>query len=136
MPIFIETRPLMPALTLALLEETYAICRFPAGTRVELPSPDPFSLLVQAVEETTLVCPLEHIPAEAEIDADWRCFRILQNFDFSVPGILASVLDPLAKAGIGIFATSTFSTDYVLVKTSDADRAVEALRAAGHSLAD
>ena len=79
----------MPALTLALLEETYAICRFPAGTRAAMPSPGPFSLLVQAVEETTLVCPLGHAPAEAEIDAGWRCFRIAQSFDFAVPGILA-----------------------------------------------
>ena len=136
MPIFIEAKPLMPALTLALLEETYAICRFPAGTRAAMPSPGPFSLLVQAVEETTLVCPLGHAPAEAEIDAGWRCFRIAQSFDFSVPGILTSVLDPLAKAGIGIFATSTFSTDYVLVKAEDAERAAEALRAAGHRVID
>ena len=122
----------MPALTLALLEETYAICRFPAGTRAAMPSPGPFSLLVQAVEETTLVCPLGHAPAEAEIDAGWRCFRIVQSFDFAMPGILAAVLDPLAKASIGIFATSTFSTDYVLVKAEDSERAAEALRAAGH----
>ena len=122
----------MPALTLALLEDTYAICRFPAGTRAAMPSPGPFSLLVQAVEETTLVCPLDHAPAEAEIDAGWRCLRIAQSFDFGVPGILASVLDPLAKAGIGIFATSTFSTDYVLVKERDVDRAVGALQTAGH----
>ena len=122
----------MPALTLALLEDTYAICRFPAGARVSAPSPGPFSLLVQAMEETTLVCPLDHAPAEAEIDAGWRCLRIAQSFDFGVPGILASVLDPLAKAGIGIFATSTFSTDYVLVKERDVDRAVEALQTAGH----
>lgn len=88
--------------------------------------------MVQAVEETTLVCPLHQVPPEAETDAGWRCFRIMQNFDFGVPGILASVLEPLAKAGIGIFATSTFSTDYVLVKEQDVDRAVEALQAAGH----
>jgi len=86
----------MPALTLALLEDTYAICRFPAGARVSAPSPGPFSLLVQAMEETTLVGPLDHAPAEAEIDAGWRCLRIAQSFDFGVPGILASVLDPKA----------------------------------------
>jgi hypothetical protein len=122
----------MPGLTLSLLEETYAVCRFPAGTRVAAPSPGPLSLLVQATEETTLVCPQDEVPPGAEADAGWRCFRIVQSFDFSVPGILASVLDPLAKGGIGIFATSTFSTDYVLVKAGDADRAAQALRAAGH----
>ncbi|WP_114945026.1 ACT domain-containing protein [Microvirga calopogonii] len=122
----------MPALSLSLLKASYAICRFPAGSSVTAPSPGPFSLVVQAVEETTLVCPLDHVPSEAEIDAGWRCFRIEQSFDSSVPGILASVLAPLAGAGIGIFATSTFSTDYVLVKANDADKATEALRNAGH----
>jgi hypothetical protein len=124
----------MPTLTLSLLADPYAICRFPAGTPVGMPQPGDFTLLVQAVEETTLVCPLRQAPPEAEIDAGWRCFRIVQSFDFNVPGILASVLEPLAKAGIGIFATSTFSTDYVLVKEQDADRATGALRAAGHRI--
>lgn len=124
----------MPNLTLSLLAERYAVCRFPTGTPVRPPEPGAFSLLVQAVEETTLVCPLHQAPPEAETDAGWRCFRIMQNFDFAVPGILASVLGPLAKAGIGIFATSTFSTDYVLVKEQDTERAVEALRVAGHRI--
>jgi hypothetical protein len=124
----------MPALTLSLLAEPYAVCRFPSGTRVRSPEPGAFSLLVQAAEETTLVCPFHQVPPEAEVDAGWRCFRIMQNFDFGVPGILASVLDPLARAGIGIFATSTFSTDYVLVKEHDLERAADALRAAGHMM--
>ncbi len=126
----------MPALSLSLLPETYAVCRFPAGTPVAAPSPGSFSLLVQAAEETTVVCAASHAPEGAEVDSGWRCFRIDQSFDFSVPGILASVLRPLAEAGIGIFATSTFSTDYVLVKVEDADRAVGAMRAAGHRVAD
>ncbi|MEE1658188.1 ACT domain-containing protein [Microvirga sp. CF3062] len=124
----------MPTLTLSLLADPYAVCRFPTGTPVRSPEPGGFSLLVQAVEETTLVCPLHQVPSEAETDAGWRCLRIAQSFDFGVPGILSSVLEPLARAGIGIFATSTFSTDYVLVKEQDADRAVEALRAAGHRI--
>jgi hypothetical protein len=87
----------MPSLNLSLLKDFYAVCRFPTGTPVAAPSPGSFSLLVQATEETTLVCPLDLAPSEAEIDAGWRCFRIEQSFDFSVPGILASVLTPLAR---------------------------------------
>ena len=124
----------MPALNLSLLRETYAVCRLPPGIAVTPPAPGSFALLVHALEETTLVCPADKAPPEAEIDAGWRCFRILQNFDFSVPGILASVLDPLAKADIGIFATSTFSTDYVLVKAADTERAADALRRMGHTV--
>ncbi|MGO4387103.1 ACT domain-containing protein [Microvirga sp. 2YAF29] len=124
----------MPSLTLSLIPETYAICRLPAGQEVKAPSHGSFRLLVHAVEETTMVCPASEAPAGAQIDSGWRCFRILQNFDFSTPGILASVLQPLAQAGIGIFATSTFSTDYVLVKSADHERAVEVMREAGHTV--
>jgi hypothetical protein len=124
----------MPALSLSLLEVPYAVCRLPAGAPAATPSPTRFSLLVRAAEETTLVCPLDQAPPEAEIDAGWRCFRIEQSFDFSVPGILASVLAPLAGAGIGIFATSTFSTDYVLVKAGDTEKAVAVLGDAGHTI--
>ncbi|MCG7391413.1 ACT domain-containing protein [Microvirga sp. ACRRW] len=124
----------MPALTLQLLERPYAVCRLPPGADVPSPIPGPFSLLIQSVEETTIVCPRDQAPQGAEIDSGWRCFRILQVFDFSVPGILASVLSPLALAGVGIFASSTFSTDYVLVKASDLDRAIQALAEAGHQI--
>jgi hypothetical protein len=88
--------------------------------------------LVYGLEETTLVCSLDQAPAAAVIDAGWRCFRIVVSTDLSVPGILALVLLPLAQAGIGIFASSTFSTDYVLVKAEDVERAVSVLSAAGH----
>ena len=46
---------------------------------------------------------------------------------------MPQVVEPLpGQAGIGIFATSTFSTDYVLVKAEDAEKAMAALRDAGH----
>ena len=124
----------MPVLTLSLLADAYAVCRLPAGTPVPAPAPGAFSLLVQAAEETTLVCRADLAPPDGQTDAGWRCFRIEQSFDFSTLGILASVLDPLARAGIGIFATSTFSTDYVLVKAWDLSRAVEALEVARHTV--
>jgi hypothetical protein len=50
-------------------------------------------------------------------------------------GVLATFLEPLAEAGIAVFAISTFDTDYVLVKREDLDRAVRALTSAGHEFA-
>jgi len=120
-------------LTLSLLAEPYAVCCMPAGAGLPAPPLDAGLWIgVAARDETTLVCPERHVPKGVAGKAGWRAFKIEQVFDFSVPGILASVLQPLAAAGIGIFATSTFSTDYVLVKASDLERAVGALRAAGH----
>lgn len=64
-------------------------------------------------------------------------FRVLEfagPFAFSLTGILDSVLHPLAQARIGIFAISTYDTDYVLVKNADLDRALATLYEAGHQL--
>jgi hypothetical protein len=67
----------MPALTLQLLDQPYAICRLPAGAAAPSPPPGSFSLLIQAVEETTVVCPIDQAPGLAEIDPGWRCLRLL-----------------------------------------------------------
>jgi hypothetical protein len=53
---------------------------------------------------------------------------------FSLVGALASLLVPLAAAGVNVFVVSTFDTDYLLVKEEKLDRAVETLRRAGHAV--
>ena len=53
-------------------------------------------------------------------------------FPFAMTGVLASVVAPLAKANVSIFALSTYDTDYVMVKEKAFAKAVKALRAAGH----
>jgi hypothetical protein len=49
-------------------------------------------------------------------------------------GVVASLANPLADAGISIFALSTFDTDYILVHEPELDAAVAALTGAGHSV--
>ena len=53
-------------------------------------------------------------------------------FDFALVGVLASVLVPLARARVSIFAFSTHDTDYVMIQERDLERALRALRSAGH----
>ena len=48
-------------------------------------------------------------------------------------GVLAAFLNPLADAGIGIFAVSTFDTDYVLVKADRLSEAIDTLVRSGHT---
>lgn len=76
-------------------------------------------------------------PAELSIvhesrEGDWRCLKVEGPLDFSLVGILASLAEPLARAGIPIFAVSTFDTDHILVKAGRADDAIVALESAGH----
>ena len=66
------------------------------------------------------------------VERGWRLIAFVGSFAFTVTGVLASVLGPLAEAGVSILAISTFDTDYVLVKEESLPRAVEVLRACGH----
>ena len=50
-------------------------------------------------------------------------------------GIVAALSRTLAEAGIGIFVISTYDTDYILVKETDAGAAAAAWRADGHEVA-
>jgi hypothetical protein len=54
--------------------------------------------------------------------------------DFSLTGILSAIAEPLAAAGIPIFAVSTYDTDYVFVKTDRSTDAAAALTSAGHTV--
>jgi hypothetical protein len=49
----------------------------------------------------------------------------------ALTGVLASLVGPLASAGISIFTVATYDTDYVLVRDQDIERAMEVLEQAG-----
>jgi hypothetical protein len=53
---------------------------------------------------------------------------------FTLVGVLASLTMPIARAGVGIFAISTFDTDYLLIKATEMHKAVAALSAADHEV--
>ena len=84
-------------------------------------------------EELSLVCKTGSTPAETtERDDGWRGFRIQGVLDFSLIGILSEISGVLARNKIGIFAVSTYNTDYILVKSENLERAVAALSEAGY----
>jgi hypothetical protein len=58
------------------------------------------------------------------------------SLEFDQVGVLASLVEPLAQAGVSVFAISTFSTDYLLVKQSQLDQALAALEKVGHSISE
>jgi hypothetical protein len=52
----------------------------------------------------------------------------------ALTGVLASLVGPLATAGISIFTVATYDTDYVFMKDQDIERAMEVLEQAGHQV--
>jgi hypothetical protein len=120
-------------MTLVPLEGAYAICRLDG----DAPLPGwvaghPFVSISRTAEELSVVCRQEAVPEGIRCERGWRCLRVAGTLDFSLVGVLASMLGPLADAGVSVFVQSTFDTDYLLVKEQDLLQAVEALRRAGH----
>jgi hypothetical protein len=127
-------------LTLTLLSGLYTVCRLapdaqiPAWVRTDTPAVGILSF-TRTANELSIVCPQATVPADAPADRDWRCLRVEGPFDLTTDtGVLAALATPLAAAGIGIFAVSTYDTDHLLIHAVDLDRATAALTAAGHTI--
>ena len=96
-----------------------------------------FFFIGRTDEELSLVCRTEDTPVNTtERDDGWRGFRIEGVLDFSLIGILSKISTILAENQIGIFAVSTYNTDYILVKAENFDRAMDALSAQGYEVTD
>ncbi len=86
-------------------------------------------------EERSLVCLTRDVPNNTiERDDHWRAFRIEGVLDFSLVGILARISTLLADNEIGLFAISTFNTDYILTKSHNFARALAVLAQAGYEV--
>jgi hypothetical protein len=92
-----------------------------------------FYFIGKTDEEISLVCKTEDTPSETiERDDGWKGFRIQGKLDFSLIGILSKLSGILADHQIGIFAVSTYNTDYILVKKENFDRALQILASEGY----
>lgn len=115
------------------LEEVFSVCKVEDYSGVEVGQKYCFTGCTD--EENSLVCPLENVPDNTtERDDGWRCFRIKGVLDFSLIGILARISKIMASNGIGIFAISTFNTDYILVKEKDYKNALSYLKSSGYKI--
>jgi len=122
-------------MTLRTLDGELVVCRLPADAAAP-PIPDRAALfsVTRTSEELSIVCPAADAPPDAKVEPGWRALRVEGPLDFGLTGILASLAQPLADAGIPIYALSTYDTDYVLVRASALEAATVALRHAGHTV--
>ncbi len=122
--------------SLARFPETLAVVRLPAGAEIPTwaESSSIFSITATATE-TSLVCAGRSVPKKARQEKPLTAFSVEGTLDLSVPGILVALLAPLAEDDVNVFVISTFDTDWILVPTKDADKAEEAWRRSGHTVA-
>ena len=118
---------------LTKLEYDLSVCKLADIRDIDLGRD--FFFVGRTDEEISLVCKTEDIPEKTvERDDGWRGFRIRGVLDFSLIGILSKLSGILAENNIGIFAVSTYNTDYILVKKENFDRAMDVLKDAGYTI--
>jgi hypothetical protein len=127
--------PITHQLTLTILPDSFAVCRLDADTAVPTwATSDNFFSITRTAEELSVVCLQSLVPDGVRCEQGWRCVQVAGPILFSTVGVLASLVQPLAEAGISVFAVSTFDTDYLLVKAADLARTIDAWRRCGHTV--
>ena len=118
---------------LKILEHSLTVCKVASEQDFDLSGA--FYFIGRTDEEFSLVCRTEDTPAETlEREDGWRGFRIQGVLDFSLIGILSGISGILAENGVGIFAVSTYNTDYVLMKEEQFEAGMKALAEAGYTV--
>lgn len=91
------------------------VCKVKSESDIEMNND--FYFIGKTDDELSVVCITENTPPNTTArDDGWKCFRIEGVLDFSLIGILSKISTILADNQIGIFAVSTFNSDYILVK--------------------
>ena len=113
------------------LDYDLTVCK--VATAADLDLNVEFFFIGKTEEEISLVCPTCDTPQHTtEREDGWKGFRIQGALNFSLIGILSKLSGILAENQIGIFAVSTYNTDYILVKKENYKKAEEALVANGY----
>jgi len=120
-------------MVLQRLEYDLTVCKVPDISNIDTTTE--FFFIGKTDEELSLVCKTEDTPAKTlERDDGWRGFRIEGTLDFSLIGILSKLSGILAEHKIGIFAISTYNTDYILVKEENFEKALKVLTSEGYAI--
>lgn len=113
------------------LDYDFSVCKVTSYSCVNLESK--YCFIGKTDEEKSLVCITSDVPKNStERDDGWKAFRIQGILDFSLIGILSEISSLLAENQIGIFAVSTYHTDYILTKKENFDKAIDVLLKAGY----
>jgi hypothetical protein len=122
--------------SLSRYPETLAVVRLAPGAEIPTwaESSSVFSITATATE-TSLVCAGRSVPKKARHQKPFTAFCVDGTLELDQVGVLLALLGPLAEEEISAFTLSTFDTDWILVPTAKADRAEEAWRRSGHTVA-
>lgn len=113
------------------IDYDFSVCKVADFSQVKFDAE--YCFIGKTDEEKSLVCLTDDVPENVtECDDGWKGFRIQGVLDFSLVGILAGISQLLADHKIGIFAVSTYNTDYILTKKENYEKALQVLMEAGY----
>ena len=113
----------------------FSICQVEDYSLVNLEAD--YSFIAKTEEERSLVCITKEIPSNViRRDDGWKAFCVQGVLDFSLIGILSEISTILAEHGISIFAVSTYNTDYILIKDTNYEKALEVLKFSGYEIVE
>jgi hypothetical protein len=99
-------------------------------------SPSNAFAVIQDGREITVIIEQSKIQSEIgedaiEIERGWKILTFDMTLPFELVGFLAKVSGALAEEGISIFVVSSYSTDHVLVREEDVEKAIRKLEELG-----
>src|SRR5512139_1253736 len=125
-----ESPALFTRLSLLEIAGDFAICRLdPAADIPDWATQGAFFSITRTPEELSVACLKDQVPTGVTCETGWRGLQVKGPLDLSLVGVLASIAQPLAEAGISIFALGTYETDYILVRQRQYEEAMETLEA-------
>ncbi|WP_294188928.1 ACT domain-containing protein [uncultured Clostridium sp.] len=114
-----------------IINKNFSICKVEDLSEVNYS--DEFCFIGKTDEELSVVCSTNLVPKNViECDNGWKAFRIEGILDFSLIGILSKISTLLAENKIGIFAVSTYNTDYILTKEENFEKSIKVLEKNGY----
>lgn len=116
--------------------DRYSVVQFPVNYQGDFQGLKGFKSLTWTSEECSVVALTDQLDLKGAIAVEegWSLIQVTGVLDFALTGILTQLANPLAEAGISIFALSTYNTDYLLVKATDMADSIRVLKASGHRL--
>jgi hypothetical protein len=121
-------------LAIDLAPEEYTVALLPKGTVLpHIATPGLVSITATG-DGVSVLCPSTVAPASEHVRPGWRLLTVRGPLEFDLTGVMAALAGELAAAGVTLLAVSTYDTDHVLVKATDLERALKALREAGHEV--
>ena len=121
--------------TLTILPDRLSICRLDKDT--EIPSwalKKSFVSITRTAEELSIIAPEAIVPDDLPHDTGWRPVKVEGPLEFTLFGVLAALISPLAQEGISVLAIATYDTDYFLVKEFQCEQVASILRNKGHQV--